>query len=261
VQLDISLVLPDHDPHKAPRQTTIRLQPLDWKSEPASGNVSEDATTVVKLPPGRYQVTSMQPVPVNGNHVGWDLEVPVIEPVNKLRLSQENAVRVSPFGVGETEQGDNAAAPSTSPSEGSVDSGTRAQIEELLKRWTSSLQARDLETQMSCYAPRLDTYFRSHNVSREEVRQDKQRFLQRYPEIRQLSLSNVQINTRSGNPEVTALKSWDFGGRKDWVGQVITHLTLEREDGRWVISSERERLVKDSVPFGGVDASVSQAHP
>jgi hypothetical protein len=67
--------------------------------------------------------------------------------------------------------------------------------------------------------------------------------------MRQVSLSDVRIFQVGDRPEVTALKTWSFGGNKEWIGQAITHLQLEKENGRWVIVSERERLVRQQIPF------------
>jgi hypothetical protein len=48
---------------------------------------------------------------------------------------------------------------------------------------------------------------------------------------------------------VIARKTWSFGGRKDWTGQVVTHLGLVKENGHWVIASERERLVQQNHSY------------
>jgi hypothetical protein len=259
VQLRLELQLLDAPRNGEPRQTVVTLQPLDWQSEAQNVPVSEAATTEVTLPPGRYQITSEEPVMVEGQPYGWDLEVPLTEQVNQVRLSQENAVRVS-----DTEPDQQTAVRAATPPNGTADhqAGTdpivRAQVQDLLQRWTSSLRNRDLTEQMSCYASRLDAYFLRRNVSWNFVLRDKQRFLQRYPDVRHLSLSDVHISEINGRPEVTAVKTWSFGGRADWTGQVITHLQLEKQKGRWVIVSERERLVHESIPFQGISVGTAQ---
>lgn len=259
VQLRLELQLLDAPRHGEPRQTVVTLQPLDWQSKAQNVPVSEAATTEVTLPPGRYQITSHEPVMVEGQPYGWDVEVPLTEQVNQVRLSQENAVRVS-----DTEPDQQTAVRAATPPNGTADhqAGTdptvRAQVQDLLQRWTSSLRNRDLTEQMSCYASRLDAYFLRRNVSWSFVLRDKQRFLQRYPDVRHLSLSDVHISEINGRPEVTAVKTWSFGGRADWTGQVITHLQLEKQKGRWVIVSERERLVRESIPFQGISVGTAQ---
>ena len=250
VQLRIELELPDAPLHGPPRKATVILRPLDGQANPQKIDVSDVATTEVTLPLGRYEITSTEPVEVGGQAYGWDVEVPVTEPVNELRLSQENAVRVS-----DTEAEAEPAVVTTAPPPGNGETENapgpevRAQIQTLLQRWTSSLRDHNLNEQMSCYASRLTAYFRQRDVTQDYVRRDKQRFLERYPQVRHLSLSDVRIFQVGDRPEVTALKTWSFGGNKEWIGQAITHLQLEKENGRWVIVSERERLVRQQIPF------------
>lgn len=248
VRLRIRLDLPTDSSNATPRSTILQVQPLDSNTAPATIHVSEGATTLVTLPPGRYQITSTTPVPIEGHAVGWDIELPVLGAETELQLSQQNAVRVSPFGNLEPGAQDESAS-GTGSSAQPVDADTQAQIQQLLNRWVGSIKARDLNEQMSCYAPTLSRYFLKQNVSKQEVRRDKQRFLERYPNIRELALQDVKITSVNGQPEVTAVKSWDFGGQKDWTGQVLTHLIFQRESGKWVITSERERLIRESVPF------------
>jgi hypothetical protein len=286
VQLRITLELPDTRANRALRQATVELQPLENQSQGQTVTVSEGITAILNLPPGRYEITSTQPVDVDGQPYGWDVEVPLMYHTNDLRLSQENAVRVSDEQPGPEQPAMAAAsseppnpeppAPSSAPSvtgshtasappsssissapptatvaESAVTPAVREEIEDLLDRWTYALRNHNLTEEMTCYASRLSAYFRQRDVSQDFVRRDKQRFFQRYPEVRQLALSDVQIFEAGDHPEVRARKTWSFGGHKDWTGQVITHLELAKEQGRWVIVSERERLVHQNVPFGG----------
>jgi hypothetical protein len=234
----------------------LQIQPLDTKSAPSSVRVTEGTTTLVSLPAGRYQITSTAPVSIEGHAAGWDIELPVTSSGTELELSQQNAVRVSPFGNLDAGTQAQLASETTAGSQ-AVDSETQAQVQQLLSRWVDSLKAHDLNAQMSCYASTLSRYFLKQNVTKQEVRRDKERFLRRYPDIRELAVRDVKIASVNGHPEVTAVKSWDFGGQKDWTGHVLTHLTLERQNGRWVIASERERLIRESVPFKPGSAEVA----
>jgi hypothetical protein len=72
-----------------------------------------------------------------------------------------------------------------------------------------------------------------------------------------LQLQDVKITTANGHPQVTAVKSWNFGGQRDWSGRVMTHLAFERENGKWVISSEREGLITQSIPFKQGSAEIA----
>ena len=259
VELRIRLVLPDARPGTQ-RETTVFIQPVDPKgpganTAPGTAKVTEGATTVVMLPPGPYQITSMDPVMTNSQASGWDIEMPVTSSPTDLELSQQNAVRVTPFGKVDA----STATASTSEHKQTADAATRQQIETVLDRWIESLKAHDLDAQMTCYAPHLRRYFLKQDVSAAQVRRDKERFLQRYPDIRNLELHDIQIASVDGHPDVTAVKAWSFGGQRDWTGQVVTHLGFARENGRWVIVSERERLINESVPFGEGTAALSKA--
>lgn len=250
VLLRIELQLPERAPSGSPRRTRVKLQPLqgEWTGETIA--VSEGQATEIRVPPGRYQITSTDPVKVEGQAYGWDVEIPATDETNELRLSPENAVWVSDTASAEDSSAA-VGAPSIHRGKDAIvpDPAVRAEIEVLLQRWTSSLRNHDLAEQMSCYGSRLAEYFRQRNVGRDYVLSDKERFLTRYPDIRQLTLSDVRIFEAAQLPEATAVKTWSFGGRKDWAGQVVTHLRFAKEDGHWVIVSERERLVTQNSPF------------
>jgi hypothetical protein len=104
--------------------------------------------------------------------------------------------------------------------------------------------------QMTCYTPKLATYKGQHNVSREQVRQEKERLLVRYPSNRRVSLSNVQIKTGVSQADATALKTWDFTGTEtQWRGQAIIYFVFQKIGGRWMISSEWEHLTAQGQPM------------
>jgi hypothetical protein len=229
-----------------PRKTTMTLQPLDSTQAANAVQVSEGVTTIIRLTRGRYQLTTIDPIVVNGQAYGWSIELPLVEPTNQLRLSQENAVRLSSAAIAYEQNV--SLGPATTAS-ATADDDTRRQISALLSRWTASLKSHDLKAQMSCYAPRLATYFRQHNVSHERVQQDKQNLFQRYPNIRRLELSNVHITTQASQPEATAVKTWIFsGGEADWRGQAITYFSFQKIRGHWAISSESEHLTAEGEP-------------
>ncbi len=246
VELRIELTWWSASSGGGPRKTTMTLQSLDSNETTNTVQVSEGVTTIIRLRRGRYQLTTINPVVVNGQAYGWSIELPLVESTNQLRLSQENAVRLSSAGMAYEQNVLLGPPTAVTPTAGD---DTRAQISALLSRWTASLKSHDLKGQMSCYAPRLATYFRQHNVSRERVEQDKQNLFQRYPSIRRLELSNIQITNKAGQPEATAVKTWIFsGGEADWRGQAITYFSFQKVRGRWTISSETEHLTAQGEP-------------
>lgn len=248
-----------------PLRTTVTLQPLDTNGPASTVQVREGATAVIELPRGRYQLTTISPMVVDRQAYGWSIELPLVESTNELQLSQENAVRLSQAEISNAGDISLLPAPGTGASgkRDTSDADTRTQISALLSRWTSSLKSRDLKAQMACYAPQLATYSRQHNVSRERVRQDKQSFLLRYPKIRRLDLSNIQITTEGSQPEATAVKTWSFGGGEtEWRGQVTIYFMFQKVNGRWAISSEREHLAVPGQPVAdGSDVPSALGEP
>jgi hypothetical protein len=235
-----------------PLRTTATLQPLDSNVAARTLEVKEGTATVIELPRGRYQITTTSAVTINGQAYGWSIELPLVEPTNEVQLSQENAVRLSRAEIANA--GDLTVLPGTAVDSftgyDTSDAGSREQISALLSKWTSSLRHGDLKMQMTCYTPKLATYKGQHNVSREQVRQEKERLLVRYPSNRRVSLSNVQIKTGVSQADATALKTWDFTGTEtQWRGQAIIYFVFQKIGGRWMISSEWEHLTAQGQPM------------
>jgi hypothetical protein len=225
---------------------------LNVPGTPQTITVRASEVKVIKLTPGRYQLTTTAPLQVDGRSYGWDLELPLTQSTNNVELSLSNAVVLNapppPALAPDVSARDVKPLATATPSL-PADETTRVQITALLHKWIESIKTRDLNGQMLCYAPQLTTYLQKHDVPRSEIRLDKKRFFERYPQIREIKISNLKI-TGSDRPEATFLKTWNFGGVKsDWRGQVISHLAFSKEHGTWVISSERERLVQITVPF------------
>ncbi|HEX8650135.1 MAG TPA: hypothetical protein VF708_04785 [Pyrinomonadaceae bacterium] len=130
---------------------------------------------------------------------------------------------------------------------GSAESGAEMEdasvsLGSLLNEWITATNARDVEKQLSFYAPTLKAYYRARNVSREFVRSDKARVFQR---------ADV-IDIRAGAPEImfedkglTATMRFHKqyvieGGGQDRRGEVVQELRWQLIDGLWKITSERD---------------------
>ena len=233
VLLRIELQLPERTLNGPPRKISVKLQPLQGQRTAATIAVSEGQPTEIRLRPGRYQITSTDPVEVEGQAYGWDVEIPVTDQTNELRLSEENAVWMSDT---EASQAFSAAGAPSDRREETVapEPAVRAEIEALLQRWTVSLRNHDLAGQMSCYGSSLTEYFRQRDVKRDYILRDKERFFARYPAARQLTLTDVHISQVGESPEATALKTWSFGGHKDWIDRSSPIYGLQ---GKTVIGS------------------------
>lgn len=268
----LSVVAVDQEPQPVPAEARpdevklrVRLAPELRSQEPAESRLavsvrradasgesrglffSSDGQAEVALAPGRYQVTGTGAAPGGSSYL-WELEVPATEPVNELELSTSNATVIAA-----THQV--AAAPEAPPSapagavRPSVATATtipardEREIQELLTRWADATRNGDMEALMSCYAPRLHTYFQKQNVSWNDVRRDKQAFFRTYSKSRDLQVRDVRFERNERGLEATLHKAWAFDGSRTFRGEVVSRLTFEKYAGEWRIAAERERLV------------------
>lgn len=121
-------------------------------------------------------------------------------------------------------------------------------IQALLNNWADSFRQRDLPRQVGCYASELDTYFRKHNVSREFVANDKARAFANIAAIRAFELRDVGVESTSDtSATVKFRKHWDtsLASGKSFSGEEIEELQLAKQDGAWLIQSEKELQILD----------------
>jgi ketosteroid isomerase-like protein len=196
------------------------------------------------LAPGRYQLTTTAPLTYNGQAYGWSIELPLTAPVNYVRLSQENAVRLAPQNGIEPALREATLAQGTAGSKpGGDEAEARAQINALLNRWVASVKSRSLQTQMSCYAPQLTSYLQQGSLSRAQLEARKQKMLTAYTSTH-LDLSNIELSIHGSQAVANAIKSWDFSNNEvDSRGRTLLSLGLAKLDGRWLIISEQEYAV------------------
>jgi hypothetical protein len=225
---------------------SVALEPLDRKGNPQDLRISENTTSIVRIPAGRYQVMTTSPMVINGRAYGWSIEVPLVAPVNYIRLSQENAVRLSMDDAIEAAKIPNAKRTGLAASRGATDSDAPVQISALLNRWIKSIKSRNLQSQMSCYAPRLASYREQRNVSREQVQFQKRRLLRLYPQIRRFELSDIDVRMDAGRATASAVESWNFANDEvNWRGRALISFEFARNNSGWVITSEREQLIPE----------------
>jgi hypothetical protein len=129
--------------------------------------------------------------------------------------------------------GDPALA--TEPSQGPYDS---AQIYACLNGWVTASRNRNLEALSSYYAANVNAFYGARHVSREWVKQNREKALIHVGQIRELTIDNVHL--RQDRPDHAMAifdKSWDFGG--GYAGKVKQQLELGKLDDNWRIISER----------------------
>lgn len=118
-------------------------------------------------------------------------------------------------------------------------------LRDALDDWVAATNARDINRQMTFYNPVVETFYRSRNASRADVRADKARVFER--------ASSIDI--RTGAPDIrlsadgrTAImrfhKRYEIvGGGEDRRGEVVQELRWQRINGEWRITSERDLRV------------------
>jgi hypothetical protein len=90
----------------------------------------------------------------------------------------------------------------------------------------------------------VDRFFRQRGVTREQVRREKQRMLERYPDFNKYELKDVRLESRRGDRAVvTFRKDWDASGRGHFAGSERQRLSLRRAGGTWQITGEEELKV------------------
>ncbi|HKQ53469.1 MAG TPA: hypothetical protein VJT74_13925 [Pyrinomonadaceae bacterium] len=128
---------------------------------------------------------------------------------------------------------------------GSAAGDDRAALRGALDAWIAATNARDLEKVMTFYGPEVEVFYRKRNVSREFVRDDKDRSLQQ-AEVMEVS---------AGDPEITIGddgRTADMTFRKKYFvklhgrerrGEVLQLLRWRRNAAGWEIVGERDLRV------------------
>lgn len=107
-------------------------------------------------------------------------------------------------------------------------------------QWLAATNTRDVEKQMTLYMPKVDTFYRSHNASRADVRTHKSHV---FAKAR-------SIDMRAGEPEITLAgdgrtatmlfrKQYTIKGKQNIRGEAVQELRWLKTDAGWKIISER----------------------
>lgn len=119
-----------------------------------------------------------------------------------------------------------------------------ADLSGFLDQWRRTLIDRDLDAQVALYAPAVGRFFNKRNVSRDDVRSEKKRFLNRYPEFVKYDVSDIRVESMENDRAVlTFRKEWDARGRNRFAGAERQRLTLVRDGRNWQIVGEEELKV------------------
>lgn len=93
VKLKIRAVLVDKDLNQkpAPRLTLVVVRYDVADAEPATAKTSFDGTAELQLIPGRYRITTPEPIEFQGKRYSWEMEMTVAAPEASVELSNDNA--------------------------------------------------------------------------------------------------------------------------------------------------------------------------
>lgn len=118
----------------------------------------------------------------------------------------------------------------------------QAELNGSLADWVTATNTRNLERQMTYYAPKVNAYYRARNASPDSVRAEKKRIFER--------ADHVDIST--GKPDITVSPDGKSAtmrfrkkyaireGQKSRSGEVLQELQWIKSGGGWRIVSERD---------------------
>ena len=119
---------------------------------------------------------------------------------------------------------------------------TDGSIEQVLTQWAQATKAKDAAAVASFYAPRIRSFYSRHNLTREQIRQDRAKVFSQIGQVRKLDITNVQVTQLAPSSAVALFdKTWDFGPR--YAGSERAQLSFGKYGGGWKITTERELKV------------------
>jgi ketosteroid isomerase-like protein len=109
--------------------------------------------------------------------------------------------------------------------------------------WEAAMNSRDAAAQAAFYADPVDRYFLRHNLSRDEVKADKQSAINRRKGDWSVEMENVKVTRPDDNTaRVRLIKHYTVKEEgktaSEWF--VPSLLLMTRANGRWQITSERD---------------------
>ena len=146
-------------------------------------------------------------------------------------------------------QNANLATPSPTPSAKPTINPEQAKkingaVKDVIDNWKSASENLDITGNLSNYADTVD-YYTAGRVSVAKVRADRERAFSDYDSI-EINIDNLRVIPDATGERATAIfdKEWNFeGAEKTSKGKVQQQLTLDRINGRWLISGEKDLKV------------------
>ena len=117
----------------------------------------------------------------------------------------------------------------------------RTELKAALGNWVAATNSRDLNQQMTFYAPTLSVFYLKRNATLASVRAEKNRLLSQ-PDAIEVRAGEPEIQLDANEQAATMRfhKSWSFSGANRAGGEVIQELRWRKTDAGWKIISERD---------------------
>ena len=138
-----------------------------------------------------------------------------------------------------TESQATASPPASTPPGMTQRQADNRQIEQLLSKWVESTRTRNVDEQVSCYAPVVERFFGRSNLTSDQLRRAKLDAFATIGEVRTFTISDPVV--RHLGPDFAVLvfdKRWDFPERR-FSGTERDQMQVRRIAGEWKIVSER----------------------
>jgi serine/threonine protein kinase len=117
----------------------------------------------------------------------------------------------------------------------------REELSGELDAWIAATNARDLNRQMSFYAPTLNAFYQKRDISQAAVRAEKSRLFSQISSIDvKASSPEIRISDDGRTATMRFHKRWDFAGAQSSSGEVVQELGWRKTDKGWKIVSERD---------------------
>lgn len=117
-------------------------------------------------------------------------------------------------------------------------------VKDALNDWKDATEDFDFEKHIGSYADTVD-YYNGGRVSVAKIRADRQKAFEIYDSM-DVDIDNLKVTPDASGEKATAVfdKKWNFEGEENFSsGKVQQQLQLEKINGRWLITSEKELKV------------------
>jgi ketosteroid isomerase-like protein len=146
-------------------------------------------------------------------------------------------------GTTEPHSDQTGSAEPSADTTGEVTQVDASDVRQTLDGWAQATNDNDVDRELSFYADGVDRYFLARNVTREFIREDKEKLYSNGERITSFQIDNVSIDQSSPDQAVALLtKHWNvvYAGGNAHTGQTKSRLWLRREQAHWVITGEQD---------------------